>query len=902
MAVPLDLEGAGEENDEEALKWAALEKLPTYDRLRKAVLAEVAATGSFRYQNVDVTSLSNETRRNFIHRVLQVAHVDNQQFLSKFRQRIDRVGIRLPTIEVRFEQLKIDADVLVGSRALPTLINFTSNLLEGILNWLHILQSKGTTLTILHSVSGIIKPSRMILLLGPPGAGKTTLLTALAGKPDCDLRTTGNVTYNGHSLTEFVPQRISAYISQHDLHFAEMTVRETLDFSGRCQGVGSRYDLLQELSRREKQEGIKPDPDIDVFMKETAIEGQKTSLTTDYVLKILGLDICADTIVGDQMHRGISGGQKKRVTTGEMLVARPKALFMDEISTGLDSSTTFQIIKCLQQIVHVLDGTMLISLLQPAPETYELFDDIILLSEGEIVYQGPREYVLDFFESMGFKCPDRKGVSDFLQEVTSRKDQEQYWADKSQPYHYTSVKEFAEAFHSFHVGKRLIEELSHPYDRTKNHPAALTSTKYGVSRMNMFKACFSREVLLMKRNSFVYIFKTGQIAVVGTITMTLFLRTEMHQRNITDGNLYMGAMFFVLVHMMFNGFPEMSMTVSRLPVFYKQRDLLFYPAWAYALPAWIVKIPLSFLESLIWVLVTYYVIGFAPEAERFFRQLFLLFLLHQMALGLFKLIASLGRNMIISQTFGSSALLAVLVLGGFVISRENVPSWWIWAYWCSPLSYSQNALAVNEFLAPRWSKPSSTTSNETLGHAIIEARGLFAEARFFWISVGALIGFCVTFNILFTLALSYLNPFVKSQAVVSEDVIEEKHVNRTGESSRGEKLKSVELGSGKNSRAFVKSQAVVSEDVIEEKHVNRTGESSRGEKLKSVELGSGKNSRGHAYSSKRRESPNYEFRSTLDGVLSDLQASVPHKKGMVLPFQPLSIAFRKINYYVDMPQ
>ncbi|KAH9310332.1 hypothetical protein KI387_044737, partial [Taxus chinensis] len=194
----------------------------------------------------------------------------------------------------------------------------------------------------------------------------------------------------------------------------------------------------------------------------------------------------------------------------EMLVACPKALFMDEISTGLDSATTFQIIKCLRQIVRVLDGTMLISLLQPAPETYELFDDIILLSEGEIVYQGPREYVLEFFEFMGFKCPDRKGVADFLQEVTSRKDQEQYWVDKSKPYHYISVKEFADAFHSFHVGKRLTEELSHPYDRTKNHPAALTSTKYGVSRMNMLKACFSREVLLMKRNSFVYIFKTGQ--------------------------------------------------------------------------------------------------------------------------------------------------------------------------------------------------------------------------------------------------------------------------------------------------------------------------------------------------------------------------------------------------------
>lgn len=107
-----------------------------------------------------------------------------------------------------------------------------------------------------------------------------------------------------------------------------------------------------------------------------------------------------------------------------------------------------------------------------------------------------------------------------------------------------------------------------------------------------------------------------QIVVVGVIAMTLFLRTEMHQQNITDGNLYMGAMFFSLYNMMLDGLPEMSMTVARLPVFYKQRDLLFYPAWAYALPTWIVKIPISFLEALILISVTYYVIGFAPEAER----------------------------------------------------------------------------------------------------------------------------------------------------------------------------------------------------------------------------------------------------------------------------------------------
>jgi hypothetical protein len=98
-------------------------------------------------------------------------------------------------------------------------------------------------------------------------------------------------------------------------------------------------------------------------------------------------------------------------------VGPTKALFMDEISNGLDSSTTFQIVSCLQHLVHITDATALISLLQPAPETFDLFDDIILMAEGKIVYHGPRNCILKFFEVCGFKCQDRKGAADFLQEV-----------------------------------------------------------------------------------------------------------------------------------------------------------------------------------------------------------------------------------------------------------------------------------------------------------------------------------------------------------------------------------------------------------------------------------------------------------------------------------------------------
>ena len=101
-----------------------------------------------------------------------------------------------------------------------------------------------------------------------------------------------------------------------------------------------------------------------------------------------------------------------------MIIGPTSALFMDEISNGLDSSTTIQIGTCLQQLAHITDSTILVSLLQPGPETFELFDDIIIMVEGNIVYHGPRSNILEFFEHCGFKCPPRKGVADFLQEVS----------------------------------------------------------------------------------------------------------------------------------------------------------------------------------------------------------------------------------------------------------------------------------------------------------------------------------------------------------------------------------------------------------------------------------------------------------------------------------------------------
>ncbi|RXI05820.1 hypothetical protein DVH24_017862 [Malus domestica] len=508
-----------EGDDEEALRWAALERLPTYARVRRGIFRNVVGDT----MEIDVSELEAKEQKLLLDRLVSSADDDPEQFFDRMRRRFDAVALNFPKIEVRFQNLKVEAFVHVGSRALPTIPNFVFNMAEIDIT------IGSTKLRKDHATFGSCRA---------PGN-----------------RFAGNVTYNGHGLSEFVPQRTSAYVSQQDWHVAEMTVRETLEFAGRCQGVGTKYDMLVELARREKCAGIIPDEDLDIFMKSLALGGKETSLVVEYIMKLL---------------------------------------------------------------------------------------------------------------------------------------------------------------------------------------------------------------------------------FVAMVTMSVFFRSTLHHNTIDDGGLYLGALYFSMVIILFNGFMEVSMLVAKLPVLYKHRDLHFYPSWVYTIPSWALSVPNSFIESGFWVAITYYVIGFDPSITRFCGQFLIYFLLHQMSIALFRLMGSLGRNMIVANTFGSFAMLVVMALGGYIISKDRIPKWWIWGFWFSPLMYAQNAASVNEFLGHKWDK---RIGNETipLGEALLKARSLFPQSYWFWIGAGALLGYTILFNVLFTFFLAYLNPLGKRQAVVTKEELQERERRRKGE-------------------------------------------------------------------------------------------------------------------------
>ncbi|KAL3683081.1 hypothetical protein R1sor_001103 [Riccia sorocarpa] len=256
---------------------------------------------------------------------------------------------------------------------------------------------------ILQDCTGYLMPGTLTLVCGPPGCGKTSLHKLIAGRLRACKKTflSGSVTYNGKGLHEFQPRRAAAYIAQTDRHLPTLTVKETVAFAYEC----------TSLYRQENYKNGK----VSKVAKELGGENLPLELT----LHLLGLRAVADTPVGSATVRGVSGGERHRVTTAEMVVGSYSVLLLDEISTGLDSSATFDIVSTLRTIARVRQTTCLLSLLQPSPEVFDMFDRVIVLSEGYIIYQGPKDDIIPYFAELGYTKPKHVDVADFLQEITT---------------------------------------------------------------------------------------------------------------------------------------------------------------------------------------------------------------------------------------------------------------------------------------------------------------------------------------------------------------------------------------------------------------------------------------------------------------------------------------------------
>jgi ABC-type multidrug transport system ATPase subunit/ABC-type multidrug transport system permease subunit len=478
------------------------------------------------------------------------------------------------------------------------------------------------------------------------------------------------------------------------------------------------------------------------------------------------------------MLRGISGGEKKRLTMGELIVGGGrKVLFCDEISTGLDSETTSRITAALRAFAHFRDATVLVALLAPPPETYELFDDVLLLCDGRIVFHGPRPHAAPFLQSLGFVRVPNAADADFLVEALAGShavagDAEHGGASAALP----RAAEIAAAYRASPFGEAQAALLragcgacgaEQEAGRTPLPPAEalLPTHRYALSWLGMLRANSWRELILLRRSAFIYAFRTSQVALAAAVSSTLFLRVD--EENLTNGTLLAGFLFFSITSMFFTSFSEMALALTAMPVFDKQSRAHFYDASSYALAAAAVRVPVSLLEAALWTGIAYFTVGFAPDAGRWFDMFGVLAVTHYAAGCLFRALAAVGRSLVVASTLGSVAALLFFTLSGFVIPRRAIPGWWIGGFWCSPLAYAQMALSVNEFTAPRWQRR-AFDGHTTLGDAVLRSRDLPVHRVWAWAAFPILIAFALAFTAVKIVALRLLAPSERGGGAVSE--------------------------------------------------------------------------------------------------------------------------------------
>ena len=483
-----------------------------------------------------------------------------------------------------------------------------------------------------------------------------------------------------------------------DIHFPVLTVRETLTFAAQNANAS-----VAEFN----------DPQLD------AMEAERP----DRLIHMVGLEEAANTVIGNDLLRGVSGGQKKRVTIGELLITNARVHLLDEVSTGLDSAITFHIFNALRSICGHQRTSVVTALLQPTPETFGLFDEVILLREGEVVFHGKRERMRPYFRDvLNFPIPDDEDeagfVVDYLTNPTilqagQRKKQlrraqrssaegyvsqsrTDYADDSKQSYSVSVVNgtkqpleppalETAVMVDRWRRSSDFVDliaessvalEVNQSDPKNALEPASwIPFTKkqfaadYPHSAFQHMRLCLHRQRLLTVRNKQVFMPRFFQAVLVGVIFGTLF-----YQLDPSDYNSRFGVTLYVCMYTAFSNLSELPVASEARAVVTKQLDASFFPSLPYVFSVIFMGIPIIVIEIIIFSLWMYWMTGFAAEAGRFF---FFVFTLLSSSLALstfFRSISYVTPNPDVARQLDLPFIIIFVIFGGFLIRTARCPT------------------------------------------------------------------------------------------------------------------------------------------------------------------------------------------------------------------------------------
>jgi ABC-type multidrug transport system ATPase subunit/ABC-type multidrug transport system permease subunit len=520
------------------------------------------------------------------------------------------------------------------------------------------------------------------------------------------------------------------------------------------------------------------------------------------VATVLGLNTCQDTYVGNAMtvlcwhyqlycllppyvclmnHMCLCLCFSLLLSSSLSLAGEVKV--MDAISNGLDAATTFDIIRSLKTFVSIIESTVVVSLLQPAPEVFQLFDDLILLSQGQIIYHGPVESVLEYFEGLGYSCPDHVDVADFLQEIPMPEGRKYLAAppssssSSSEAVVETSSKEvvgggrrseassravgttqLAAAWSASRLCKDMQADMETLLAEPKLSWLDHHTEKYASSFLFYVNLLLEREVTVLKRDLSFIKSRIAQAILVGGIVSTLFTNLQPN-----DAQTMGGFLFFAVLQCGLGGMALLPTVFAQKAVYYKQFRASFFPAPSFVLAQSFVLLPLQIIEAILFGLITYFSVGMSEDdgGGRFFAFVLTIFMFGICVSQIFRLIACLTPEPTAAQPMCGVYLVVMVLFSGYIIPKNGISDGWIWFYWINPLAYALKGITVNEFLGSEYDELicanyPACTQFVRFGDSVLEGRGNPSDQAAVWYGILFLFGTYVLMLILTTLALMFV--------------------------------------------------------------------------------------------------------------------------------------------------
>lgn len=560
------------------------------------------------------------------------------------------------------------------------------------------------SLRVLDSVSGQANSMEMLALMGPSGSGKTSLLNVLAQRVS-PKNVSGNVFVDGSPLSKSFKRRMG-FVFQDDLCLWNLTVHETVSFAAKLR-------LPQSMSDEEKDAKVAE------------------------LLNLLGLSHVADGIIGKEGRRGVSGGERKRVSIGVELITSPDVLFLDEPTSGLDSTTALSIISLLHSLGQ--KGMIVVcSIHQPRSNIFSVFDKLLLLDKGRTVYYGARRSVVQYFRSIGKELPPETNPADWILDMTSsaKLGNGNSLADAYQEHKDTPNQRGYGA--SLEMELPTESTITRARDRLKG--SGSDKAVWVTSFWYQLKVLLDRQ----SKQSRGEVFNTvnlSQIFMVAVIASAVWWQSD----NVSD---LAGAMFFISIQQSFNGInTSMRVFPPERGLMIRERSTGSYRVGPYFLAKSTSDIGLYTAAPILFATAVYWSVGLRADAGHFF--LFLLIFMLQVvvgqSLGLF--ISTAIPDVFAAQTFSFVLILSLMLFAGFYVNSDNLPIGIKWIQYLSFLFYGFGALLTNEFKGQEYScdnaqgrglsgLASCSESGIVTGEEILDELG-FPNVNI-WVSVGAL--------------------------------------------------------------------------------------------------------------------------------------------------------------------